>query len=217
MKQLIRLWLLPFLFFAVASPVVGQDDLPERPDTASLLPETTQLFVQISNIREYMKKARDTGMGQVFENEKVANLVDDLYSEVENAYEGVKEDIGLELDDFQDLPQGEISFAIIAPARDDLQYAFFMEVDEESDSFKNIMKRGREVAEEQGEGTIVEEAEDITFETFIVDDVQFTTFLKDGLMVGASNRLLADQILDRWNDIEVADIRPLTENRNLSP
>ena len=213
MKQLIRLWLLPFLFFAVASPIVGQDDLPERPDTASLLPETTQLFVQIGNIREYLEKVRETGVGQVFENEKVANLVDDLYSEVENAYEGVKEDVGLELEDFQNFPQGELTFAIIAPARDDLQYAFFIEVDEESESFKNILKRGREVAEEQGDGTIVEEAEDITFETFTVDDVQFTTFLKDGLMVGASNRLLADQILDRWNDVEVADIRPLTQNR----
>ena len=213
-KNQIRLWLLPLLMFVIASPLAGQEERQdERPDTAKLLPETTQMYVEIGNIREFMEKMQETGMGQVFENEKVADLVDNLYTDMAENYEDIKEDVGLGLEDFQDLPQGEISFAIIAPKRDDLQYVFFMEVDSESDAFNNVMNRSREVAEEAGEPPMVEEAEDVTFETFTSDGVQFTTFQKDGLFVAASSRSLVEEILDRWNGIEIPDIRPLTENR----
>ena len=147
-KNQIRLWLLPLLMFVIASPLAGQEERQdERPDTAKLLPETTQMYVEIGNIREFMEKMQETGMGQVFENEKVADLVDNLYTDMAENYEDIKEDVGLGLEDFQDLPQGEISFAIIAPKRDDLQYVFFMEVDSESDAFNNVMNRSREVAE----------------------------------------------------------------------
>ena len=46
-----------------------------------------------------------------------------------------------------------------------------MEVDSESDAFNNVMNRSREVAEEAGEPPMVEEAEDVTFETFTSDGV----------------------------------------------
>ena len=201
------------LLMLVAAPLFGQDDAPERPTTESLLPETTMMFVQIENVREFMEKSRESGVGQVFDNEKISKLVDSVTEEVTNAYEEVKEEVGLELEDFQNLPQGEITIGIVAPARGDLQYAFFLEVDNESDAFNNVLKRSRELAEENFDGTITEEAEDITFETFIIDENQFTTFEKDGLFVGASSRELVEQILDRWNEIEVPEIRPLTENR----
>ena len=209
-KNQIRLWLLPLLMFVIASPLAAQDD---RPDTAKLLPETTQMFVQIGNIREFMEKVKETGVGQVFENEKVANLVDNLYTNAAEGYEDIKEDVGVELDDFQDLPQGEISFAIVAPKRANLEFVFFMEVDSESDAFNNLTKRAREIAEEYYEPMAVEEGDDVTFETFSNDGVHFTSFQKDGLLVVATSRSLIDQILARWNDIEVPDIRPLTENR----
>ena len=78
-----RLWLLPLLMFVIASPLSGQEERQdERPDTAKLLPETTQMYVEIGNIREFMEKMQETGMGQVFENEKVADLVDNLYTDM---------------------------------------------------------------------------------------------------------------------------------------
>lgn len=215
MKKLLSSWTLILMTMVLTMPslVKAQDDEVERPSTESMLPESTVLFVQFENVKEFFEKMKDTGIGQAFQNEQVAGLVDGLYDEAKTAYEDVQEDIGFSLDDIKDFPGGEISFAVVAPKRDDLQFALMLEIDEESEAVQKIFNRGREFLQEQGEEIEVEETDEVEYQTFTADGNRFTMFIKDGLFVSASNRELADQIVERWAGREVEKIRPLTENR----
>lgn len=216
MKKLLSSLTLTLLMGVMALSALAQEDTVERPVTEKLLPETTVVFMQFDNIREMFEKSRDTGFGRMLEHPEVESLWNGAIEEARNAYETVKENVGLELDDFQNFPTGEITFAVIAPKRADLQFALMLEVDEESEAFQNVFNRGRELIETEGEEIEAEETDDVTFESFTADGNRFTTFVKDGLFVSANSQELAQQVVDRWMNREVEKIRPLTENRKFA-
>lgn len=213
MKKLLSNLVLSWLLIAVAIPAIAQDDEVERPKTEELLPETTVLFVQVEDIHEFIEKAKDTGVGQVFQTPEVSNLVNGMYDEAKNAYEDVKDQVGLEIDDVTGFPTGEMSFAIVAPKRADLQFALMLEIDEESEAAQNIFARGEEFLLEQGEEMELDESGDIPFKSFTADGQRITMFIKDGLMVTSNSAELAQQMVDRWMGRTVEKIRPLIENR----
>lgn len=213
MKKLPSRFLFAWLLLVIAIPVMAQDEEIERPATEKLLPETTVMFFQVGNVKEFITKMGDTGMGQMFQHPEVSSLVDGLYGEVENMYEDVKEEVGLELEDMQNFPTGEISVAVVAPKRADLQVVVMLEIDEESEAVQNIFQRGEEFLMEQGESLEVDDSGDVPFRSFKADGTTFTTFIKDGLFVSSNSAELAQQMIDRWMGREVEKIRPLTENR----
>ena len=191
----------------------AQEDEVERPITESLLPETTVMFLQVGDVNEFYEKMKETGVGQAFQHPEVASLVDGLYQEAEGLYDEVKDEVGLELSDIRDFPAGEVSFAIVAPKRADLQIALMIEIDEESEAVQNVFNRGEEFLMEQGETLETDDSGDVPFQSFTADGQEFTTFVKDGLFVSSNSSELAQQLVDRWMGREVEDVRPLTENR----
>ncbi len=193
-----------------AANVIGQQT---RPLTEALLPETTVAYVQVRDFRQLQAAMKDSNFGRMMKDEKVAPLVDDLYSQAKDAFSDFEEQIGVGWDDIEQLPGGEICFAVIAPKRADAQFALFMDVNKESPAADNILTRIDQVAEEQG-GTIEsDEVEEIKFHTYKGDDAEFTRFQIENTHVITTDRKLAEQIIDRWKGRKVEKIRPLTENR----
>jgi len=186
-----------------------------RPSAEELFPETTVLFLQIQNVRELAEDFSSTNMGNLMKQEKIAPLAEELWGQAKEAYSEVQDQVGVSLEDLQSLPAGEISFAAIAPRRADLQFAMLMDIDPESDSFKNIEQAGRERGEQQGASFEDEDNDGVTFTTVANPDGegQFIYFKKDGTFVITNNKDLSKQILDRWMGREVAKIRPLKDNR----
>lgn len=213
MKKLLPNLAIAWLVMVLAIPAFAQDDEIERPVTEALLPETTVMFLQVGDIKEFYEKMKETGVGQAMQHPEVASFVDGLFDEARGLYDEVKDDVGLELDDMTNFPAGEISFAIVAPKRADLQFALMIEIDEESDAAKNVFSRGEEFLMEQGETLETDDSGDVPFRSFTADGVEITTFVKDGLFVSANSAELAQQLVDRWMGREVEDIRPLTDNR----
>ena len=127
-----------------ASLATGQQ---ARPAAEELFPETTVLFLQIQNVRELAEDFMSTNMGNLMKQEKIAPLAEELWGQAKEAYAEVQDEVGVSLEDMQSLPTGEISFAAIAPRRADIQFAMLMDIDPESDSFKNMERVGRERGE----------------------------------------------------------------------
>jgi hypothetical protein len=212
-NKLLSKFAFSWLMLVIALPLLAQEDEIERPKTEELLPETTALFVQVEDIYDFIEKAKETGVGQVFQTPEIAGLVEGMYGEAEKAYDQVKDSVGLELDDIRNFPNGEMTFAIVAPKRADLQFALMVEIDEESDAVQNIFARGEEFLLEQGEEMEVDDRGDIEFQSFTADGQRITMFIKDGLMVTSNSAELSQQMVDRWMGRTVDKIRPLTENR----
>ena len=203
------------LISGLNSVAQGQADVATRPPTQELLPETTVLFVQIDDFRDMMGKIQDSAFGQLMAEEAIASLISGIWDEAKLAYEDVKENVGIELDDLTALPSGEMTFAIIAPRRKNPEYMLILELDEESEAVDRVLDQGRElIREKAGAEITTEESEDeIEFESFTVEGIRFKFFRKDGLMVGCSSESELDAFIDRWMQREVEKVRPLSVNR----
>jgi hypothetical protein len=179
------------------------------------LPETTVLFVQIDNWNDLVSKFQESSMMKMLRDEKVAPLVENLVSEARQAYKDELEDqVGVALQDFENIPHGEITFAVVAPRRKTPEIIVFLQTDPESESVDRVLDRGRQVIEENGEAIETSENEDgFKFEKVTIDDETFKFFRKDGLIVGSTSDRELDEVIDRWMGREVEKVRPLSKNR----
>jgi hypothetical protein len=193
----------------------GQSTAQERPQTEDLLPETTVLFLQVDNWNDMVTKMQESSMFKMLRDEKIAPLVDDLWSEAQTAYkEELEEQVGLGLEDFQNIPHGEITFAVVAPRRKSPEIIVLIQTDPESESIDKVLDRGRQLIEENGETVETSENDDgFKFETVPIDDGKFKFFRKDGLIVGSTSDDELDHLIDRWMGREVEKVRPLSQNR----
>ncbi len=196
------------------SLVMAQTEEMERLPTEDLLPETTVLFVQFDDLRQFATKMAESSVGRFMQDEAVAPLVGDLWGEAESAYSEFEDKIGFSLEDLKAFPAGELTFALIVPRRKDPEYLLVIELDEESESVDRILDRGRELVRESGTEIESESGDDeIEFESFTIEGKKVRFFRKDGLMVGSTSDDELDAFIERMNGREVKKVRALSENR----
>ena len=176
-RRLFSAWMaLTLLGFTLIVPLAAatqEDDIPDRPATENLLPETVVVFVQVDNYREMAEKFRQSAGGQMMQDESVAPLVDGLWEEARSAYdENARDEVGLELNDLTSLPEGELTFAVIAPRRKNPEFFMLLELNNENERLDKVLNRGRELVEEEsGEAIETESTEDgFEIEKFRADD-----------------------------------------------
>ena len=199
----------------LSSATFGQIDPTSRPSTQELLPETTVAFVQVNDFRDLMEKFRETGFGQLLQEEGVASLMRGLWEESELAYQAIKDDVGVSLEEIQALPAGELTFAVIAPRRKKPEYMMILELDEESESLDRLLDRGRELFQKEGGKEVIEQQNDdgIKLESFNVKGQDVKLFRLGGLVVGSTSEAELDAFVARWAGREVKKVRPLSVNR----
>ena len=73
-------------------------ELPDRPATEMLLPETTIAMAKITSFSEFFEKMETSLGAQMIEDESVAPLIEQLYEVGEQQYARVEETVGLSLD-----------------------------------------------------------------------------------------------------------------------
>ena len=204
------------IFGAFTPSLFGQIDSETRPATQDLLPETTVAFVQIDDFRDLMTKMAESSIGQMTQDEAVSPLLEGLWGEAKTAYEDVKDQVGVSLEDFQELPSGEMTFAMIAPRQaEEPAFILIVELDGESEALDRVLDRGRQlITEEASQEITTEESDDgIEFESFRVEEQSIKFFRKDGLIVGSNSETELDAFIDRWMEREVEGVRPLSKNR----
>ena len=202
---------------ALSSPLsaLGQADPKTRPPTQDLLPETTVLFVQLDDFKDFATKMRESSFGKMYQDEAIAPLVEGLWDEAKIAYDDVKDEVGLSIEDITALPSGEMTFAVIAPRRKNPEFMMILELDDESEALDRVLDRGRELIKtEAGEEISVEKTDDgFDIESFNADGKTIKFFRKDGLIVGCTSEDELNAFIDRWMGREVKKVRPFSENR----
>src|SRR5687767_359900 len=88
----------------------------ERPGAAKLLPEGTLAVVHVADSKELVKRFNETAMGRIGKDDQIRPLVGELYGTLTQAFAQIEDEVGLPLDKILSMPQGEICFAVTAPA-----------------------------------------------------------------------------------------------------
>ena len=223
------------LFFAILVAVLSlpsyavfaspqSEDIPERPKTEMILPETTVALVQVPNFRDALEKLKESSMGRMAADEAVTPLIDGLWEESETAYGEVQEDIGLALSDLTSLPDGEITFAVIAPRRQNPEYLIIMDLTQEEGVLDRVMERGREILDSPiydlsdeddtgGDDEAAANEDGFEIDSFRVDGKKVHFFRHESTLVACTSLSELNDLIERWMGREVEKIRPLSANR----
>ncbi|MHC4179927.1 MAG: hypothetical protein ACYSWU_20665, partial [Planctomycetota bacterium] len=84
-----------------------------------LLPEGTAGFVAVSNVEELSQRWSKTQLGQLMADEALQPFAKDLRRQVEDRWSGLRERLGLTLDDLKDVPGGEVGVGLILRSASD--------------------------------------------------------------------------------------------------
>lgn len=208
---------LPMLAVLIFGSAVFAQDVPERPATEDLLPETTVAFLQIDNVQETLPKLMGS---EILQDENVAPLVERMFKEAETVYQEATEDkVDITIEQIKNLPSGEICIAVIAPRRQDLEYLVAVEIDPESESAElvgNSTTKWAEALADKGLTETIEANESgLDIYTYDIPDAprQAHAFVRDGWFVSCTSKDELSGVLARWEGLEVDKVRALSENR----
>jgi len=82
----------------------------------SLLPATTKGFVSITNLPELSAQWEKTQIGQLMDDPTMKPFSEDLRRQLQNRWSGLREQLGLTLDDLEGVPSGELSVSVVEVA-----------------------------------------------------------------------------------------------------
>ena len=196
------------------SPTVAQE-LPDRPATEALLPETTIAMAKITSFSEFFEKMETSLGAQMIEDETVAPLVEQLYEVGEQQYARVEETVGLSLDELKTLPSGEMTVALVAPRRKDPAVVVLLELDDDNEAVDKAFGRARDYFEEQEDGIedVESEMEELKLEKTIVKGNPVFFCRQAGVVIASTSQEVLEDIFLRWSGGEHEKVRPLSENR----
>ena len=213
---LMPLWSVAFclgLSMLLISPAMGQE-LPDRPTTEMLLPETTIALAKVTNFGEFFEKMKTSLGAQMIEDERLAPLASQLYEVAEDQYSRVEETVGMTLDELKSLPSGEMTIALVAPRRKNLAFVVFIELDDENEAVDKAIDRVRQQFDmENGIEEEPSQFENIKLEKAIVKGNPVFFCRHAGIMVGSSSKDVLEDIFLRWSGGENKKVRPLSQNR----
>jgi ribosomal protein S18 acetylase RimI-like enzyme len=177
--------------------------MADRPSAMKLFPEETLLLVRTPNLSELFEQYRETATGRMVRDPQLEKFVERLYGSAGDLYtEKVAELLGVSWEELQNLPQGEVAFAIVA--RRDHGPAFVLLVDQgDAPSvarklLDSAIERAQEIGGDLSTETI--EGEEVT--VIRDDDNQhrnFGLFERENTIVAATDPGLLRAILRRWN------------------
>ncbi|MCC6125314.1 MAG: hypothetical protein IT426_10155 [Pirellulales bacterium] len=187
-----------------------------RPTAARLLPENTVFMVSIPNARELAEKFTNTSLGKILQDPQMKPLVEQIYGSLGELVATAKEQIGLSLSEIVALPQGEITFAVVAPEQSVPAFAFIFDAGDQIGNARVLLERGKQALEKTNwkkreetiaevKCTIYERAEGSQNQAFVI-------FEKDSAVAVTQNIDVAKQVLELW--AEKKDVRSLAENAN---
>jgi len=173
----------------------------QRPASTKILPEETVAFVQIADIPDLVKRFSESSMGKITGEQGVKSLLEQLFAEAEKAFKPAEEQVGLSLSQILAIPQGEITFALVAPKSGPPAAVLMIDVGEQRANAKRLIDFLETQMQSDGmtKATKVVAGGTITSLHRGGDTAEGANyFQKDSMFVGTTNFQVAEQILAAW-------------------
>lgn len=180
----------------------GQIAAAQRPSAAKLLPENTILFLSVADAQDMAARFKNTAMGRMSEDPQLKPLVKDLYGTITDAVANLKEEVGLSLPEILDIPQGEMTLAIVPPDEGPPAAVVLLDAGDQLSNAQRLLKRGTDELEKQP--NVKKSEETISGTTVTVYDGlgprgrKAMYFVKDATLVLGSDMEVLKRLLAAW-------------------
>ncbi|GIW92163.1 MAG: hypothetical protein KatS3mg110_0204 [Pirellulaceae bacterium] len=184
----------------------------ERPTAPHLLPEKTLAYVRVASFPEAVEAFRNTSLGKILQDEQMRPLVARLYQSASEAFDQIKDRVGLSLDELLQLPQGEACLALVEAPQGPPVLVVIFDAGEKMPLAEKLLGRLYEELGAQGRAIQIDEhaGTRITHFPGLLGNAPLCIWDRDGTVVLTSNLELAKQMIDLWPG--TADVRTLADN-----
>ncbi len=194
---------LAMLSLCCAGMAWGQDD----EDTAvaeDLLPPSTKLMFSIEDVPALMERGSESTLGQMLVDPDFQPFLDQLRAKFKEGSEKLQAEIGLTLEDLTNLPQGEITFAIVEEPARRLNAVFMMDYGRNEETMGKLLEMMDKSLTGQGATKKVETISEVEVQVFEFpkkDEIPYNKiayFTADNYFVIASDPAALKAVLNRW-------------------
>lgn len=91
----------------------GQAAHAAVPPAETLIPGTARAFVSVRNVKEFEAASQKTKFGGIFKEEALKPFVDEVKAQLNSRIAEAQSSLGLKLEDFKDLSDGEVAFTVV--------------------------------------------------------------------------------------------------------
>ncbi|MBI3462434.1 MAG: DUF3352 domain-containing protein [Planctomycetes bacterium] len=192
-----------FLLAAVCSVLcgLGETAQAQRPPAHALLPRSTVAYFSIANAPDLRDRLFRTTMGRMSQDPQLKPLVDDLYGSAVVALAAVQDRLGVSITELLNLPQGELTLAVVAPEESRPAVVVLIDAGERIPVLRQLIDRQSERLVEQGAERSEETIDQVKFVTFEFSggERRLIFFEKDGTLAAGTDRDVLKQVLAAWN------------------
>ncbi len=170
-----------------------------------LLPKDTLVFFTIPDVSEFKEQFDKSSSGAMFRDAEFQPFLDDVKKKVEELSQKVQDELGVSIDDLLELPDGEITIAVMEKPARKLSVVLMVDYGDSKETVDKLLKKMHEALESEAELS-KEDVDDVEVNVFTFKDSPaenpFKTlayFNNESYLVFGSEVAALKEVLDRWD------------------
>ena len=172
----------------------------------NLLPATTRGLLSVADVRQLSEHWNKTQLGKLIQDPVMKPFATDLRHQIDQRWSGVRERLGLSLDDLRGVPAGEFAVALVQPSKMESAMVLLMDVTGHQKEATELLKRQEAKLAKEGatkRKTSIQDADILVFDQVKEkgkEDLpapQVFYYYKNNLFVAVDHRGTLDGILGR--------------------
>jgi hypothetical protein len=174
----------------------------ERPPAASLLPDNTVAYVSVADTNDFVKRFMQTAVGRMSQQERMKPLIERLYRELKEVAAPFEDQLGLSLGDLLAIPQGQITFAVVAPEGQAPALIGLLDVKEQIIAAEVLLGKADKALREGGAAKSQERAGSTTINVYKFpgsEQRQVSHFEREGTLVLGTSVGVLKSMLTAWD------------------
>jgi hypothetical protein len=186
-----------------ATPAWAQAEAEQAVVAEQLLPAETVLFLSIPDVPAFVEAYKTTSMGRLLADESVQPFLEELQKKGQELAVNAEEQLGVSMSDIQELPQGEITFAVVAAP--EVAPLLIVDTGDRSDTINTLLEKMDAALKDAGcehETMSLEDVEAHVYKLPDSDDIPIkhvAYFLHDGYLVFSTEGKVLEAVIKRWN------------------
>ena len=202
-----RLWLRSSVLLtclalvATTSNLLRADDAPGE----KLLPKDTLAFFTISDVPEFRQKCDKSSIGQMLHDPQLKPFLDDIQKKIDEASIEMEKETGVTIADLMELPQGELTIALLEKPARKLSFVFMLEFGKNKATVEKLLKKMDEALEKEQSDHTTEEINKITIHVYTPKNPEpdnpfktLTYFTDESILVFSSEVEALKEVIERW-------------------
>lgn len=197
------------LWLVVISIAKSSQAFADRPPSACLLPDDTLVFVSVLDVPDAKDRFSRTTIAGILSDSSLQPVVADILSGLDQRTAPLRESVGLTTDDLLNLPQGELTFALVPREEGRPAPVVLIDTGEHVDDAKLLVQAIVERIEEAGNKRSerqVRETPITIFESVGRNQEDVAFFKRENTLVWSNDVAVLERVLTLWDGEEQATL-----------